>query len=316
MYVCIYLCKLSRLVPANVAGSPIIIFCVCITVFEWKQEAEKRLEEERALAAEAATLVAEAEAKTEAGKAQIAELSRLLKDSEREGDALEERISELEGQLAAAIAASKAPAGRGSNAGVGSSRLMRKPSMDKGTNSLSANGGDKNSSTTTLEVSSSQATLTTIEDALSSGKTAGYRGAGSTVGSNDDKDDGSGGDPGQRHNQRVNTALGPSIAPLNIPPPLSSSHHSSQHSGNSDDFAALGDQYVVIKQLTADFQAERVRDLQLIAQMQDEMSDLNTHLARLQEQEKCLKAALREVEDRYVCEDRHDEKRVWAACLD
>lgn len=54
---------------------------------------------------------------------------------------------------------------------------------------------------------------------------------------------------------------------------------------------------MVIKQLTADFQSERLRDLQLIAQMQEEMSEMNATQAKLQEQERVLKVALRTAEE-------------------
>lgn len=45
-------------------------------------------------------------------------------------------------------------------------------------------------------------------------------------------------------------------------------------------------------------QAERVRDLQTIAQLQEELSDANAAIARLQEQEAVLKTAIRDMEDR------------------
>lgn len=46
-------------------------------------------------------------------------------------------------------------------------------------------------------------------------------------------------------------------------------------------------------------QSERVRDLSTIASLQEELSDAHVAMARLSEQEKVLKDALRDTEDRY-----------------
>lgn len=89
----------------------------------------------------------------------------------------------------------------------------------------------------------------------------------------------------------INPELGIKVAPIAIPSVPSS------RSAASDD-GLLTDQFVVVKQLTSEFQAERMRDLQMIAQLQDELSDCHLVISKLQEQERALKATIREVEDR------------------
>jgi predicted nucleic acid-binding Zn-ribbon protein len=56
-------------------------------------------------------------------------------------------------------------------------------------------------------------------------------------------------------------------------------------------------------------QSERVRDLSTIASLQEELSDAHVAMARLSEQEKVLKDALRDTEDRYRRDRRRDTHR-------
>lgn len=123
--------------------------------------------------------------------------------------------------------------------------------------------------------------------------------------------------PGKEKEEQ-GTALGAGLPPLDIPAQslsASGGPPGSLESVVGDDLASLGDQYVVIKQLTSDFQAERSRDLQLIAQMQEEISSLNSDLARIQEQERAIKAALRLVEDNLARERELHKSPVNAEYL-
>ncbi|KAM3577580.1 hypothetical protein VYU27_000457 [Nannochloropsis oceanica] len=258
----------------------------------WKKAVEE--EERRGM-----ILLGEAEAKADMRwKETVAEWSKKMEASEREGDALEEKIIELEGQLKAAQAAAVAA----DNAAKAASAAA---AMAKATATAQARD----------EAAAAAAAAATFTAGRVTGKFLSFeqqRGEGGEGGGNRQVDDDGRYDPVQRS---TNQRTGHSVTPLDIPPPPLSSSSSAGGGGfgstsgsgvgggggggrdGEGDLASLGDQYVVIKQLTADFQSERLRDLQLIAQMQEEMSEMNATQAKLQEQERVLKVALRTAEE-------------------
>lgn len=83
----------------------------------------------------------------------------------------------------------------------------------------------------------------------------------------------------------------PPQAPSSSPPEPSLSLSASAGDASSSGAGAGGleQSYVVIQQLQRDFQAERSRDLQLLAKLQQELASLHAEVARLQEQERGLK---------------------------
>jgi len=95
----------------------------------------------------------------------------------------------------------------------------------------------------------------------------------------------------------LNIDTGVAVAPIAIPKALPSFQSAASDSSTNSN-QLLADQFVVVKQLTNDFQAERMRSLQLIAQLQDELSDCHSVIDKLQDQERLLKSAVRELEER------------------
>jgi hypothetical protein len=163
-------------------------------------------------------------------RAEVAEIKKRLADSEREGDALEERIAELEGQLAARARQQPGPV-RGAE---GSPRgFVHVDKAEKGKGGKATGEGH------------AAGLMEAGED------TAGGRSAAAAASAVEEY--------GRR---------GKGVPPLELRlSPVAPSTFSSR--ANSEDFAAttssLGEQYVVVKQLTNEFQAQRARDLQVRA---------------------------------------------------
>ncbi len=235
-------------------------------------------EHEQALAHERGrsnALVAEIEAKAELRRREIvAEYTKNLEARERECNLLTGKIQELDTQLKAAQAAA-------AEAAAAAARARAEEKAKTATTALGTSTSRSGTASTTTSTSTSSTTpLVALAPLPQPPSTPGKEK----------------GEQGRGHD----TALGAGLPPLDIPAQSLSASGcptGSLESATGDDLANLGDQYVVIKQLTSDFQAERSRDLQLIAQMQEEISSLNSDLARLQEQERAVKAALRLVED-------------------
>ena len=205
----------------------------------------------------------------------VAEWTQRVEAQDREGDALEEKIAELEGQLQAAQAA------------VLAARDAAKAAVTAG---ASTKGAERPRDGTPSELPAPGPFSHQDKGAFTSLPAASEQDRGHRQAIDGDTDG-----LGQGSS---NLSRGRTLAPLKIPPPpLSPSDAESSSGVGEGDAVGLGEHYVVIKQLTGDFQKERVRDLQLIAHMQEEITELNAKQARLQEQERGLKAALQKAED-------------------
>jgi chromosome segregation ATPase len=203
----------------------------------------------------------------------VAEWTQRVEAQDREGDALEEKIAELEGQLQAAQAA------------VLAARDAVKAAVTAG---ASTKGAERPRDGTPSELPAPGSFSHQDKGASAILPAASEQDRGHRQAIDGDRDG-----LGQGSS---NLSSGRTLAPLKIPPPPLSDAESSSGVGEGD-AVGLGEHYVVIKQLTGDFQKERVRDLQLIAHMQEEITELNAKQARLQEQERGLKAALQKAED-------------------